>query len=150
TARARERAAAADRNDRCEPVRELERQLPRAEAPHADTRDIDAILIDRLLAPNFVEHGIEELHGPDPILGHLRRDDHERQVGSGLADESERTVYGDALQLVAPLAGAVQEQQQRPATGGVVVGWLVDQVATGDVAGQACVESPGPDAEPDF
>ena len=117
-------AAAAHRRDGGEALGVGRGEGPGAEAAHAEAGDVDAARVDAVAGHGVVQQRVEAGHHqlavPAPARRTLRRQDDRRHLAPR-RQFLRQAVDLHAVQLVAALARAVQEEDERPGAGGVVV-----------------------------
>jgi len=137
------RAAPANGSKSSEAVRSGNRERPRAEPAHAEPGTVDAVLVNAIGGDDLIEQGVKGFYVPPPVLGALGRHDHEGKA-LALLNELYWAVELHLLQVAAALAGAVEEQEQRPLLVGVFVALgKVEQVVGGDDFGDCLLECIG-------
>ena len=114
-------AGPADRRDGGQPVGVVDGVVPGAVAAHAQPCQQHTVGVDRQPRHQVGAQRFERIAVPGHALGHLRRDQHEREV-SPRHRILRRAMRLDLLEVVAALARAVQEDQQRPARCGSACG----------------------------
>jgi len=75
------------------------------------------LCVHRAVALDVIEQRGEQRRGPAHASRALRRDDDQRQLGAR-SQPLRQPLRGDKLEVIAALAGSVQDEQKRPAPPG--------------------------------
>ncbi len=105
-------SASADRGNGGEPIRVRGGEGPGAVAAHAQAGEVNAVLVDPVVVDHVIEQGVQGV-GVPASAGALRRDQDEGEI-LALGDQLGRAVELDLLEVIARLAGSVQEEHQGP------------------------------------
>ncbi len=94
--------------------------IPGAEATHAEAGDIDTVGIDAIAGNAIIKQAIKNLHIPPFIRRALGRDNDKRKR-EACFDQFRGTVHFNFFDIISAFACSVQEEQQRPTCGRIII-----------------------------